>query len=74
MNMLFVYYSKKTGTYQNPNIKRNLEEGCGINSTTSAYSGYVTEYLLPQSCEMPLSIVVDDEDGQIWYVSTKRVS
>jgi virginiamycin B lyase len=45
---------------------------CGINSTTSAYSGYDTEYLLPQSCEMPLGIVVDDEDGQVWYVSTKR--
>ena len=27
---------------------------CGINSTTTAYSDYVLEYMLPQDCEMPL--------------------
>ena len=45
---------------------------CGINSTTSGYSGYILEYSLPQSCEMPLGIAVDSEDKEVWYVSTKR--
>jgi virginiamycin B lyase len=45
---------------------------CGSNSTSTEYSEYVLEYVLPQACEMPLGIAVDDEDGQVWYVSTKR--
>jgi virginiamycin B lyase len=45
---------------------------CGVNSTTTAYSDYVLEYPLPQSCEMPLGIAVDNEDKQVWYISTKR--
>jgi virginiamycin B lyase len=45
---------------------------CGINSTTAGYSDYVSEYRLPQVCEMPLGIAVDTEDKEVWYVSTKR--
>jgi virginiamycin B lyase len=30
------------------------------------------EYSLPQDCEMPLGIVVDSEENEVWYVSTKR--
>ena len=45
---------------------------CGVNSTTTEYSDYVLEYMLPQSCEMPLGIAVDSEDKQVWYISTKR--
>jgi virginiamycin B lyase len=57
------------------NITRQDEFGkgfCGMNSTTTAYSEYVLEYPLPQSCEMPLGIAVDSEDKQVWYISTKR--
>ena len=57
------------------NITRQDEFGkgfCGVNSTTTAYSDYVLEYPLPQSCEMPLGIAVDSEDKQVWYISTKR--
>ncbi len=45
---------------------------CGINSTTTEYSDYVSEFRLPQVCEMPLGIAVDSEDKEVWYVSTKR--
>ncbi len=45
---------------------------CGINSTATGFSEYVVEYTLPQDCEMPLAIVVDSEDNEVWYVSTKR--
>src|SRR5919106_3848585 len=57
------------------NITRQDEFGkgfCGVNSTTTAYSDYILEYPLPQSCEMPLGIAVDSEDKQVWYISTKR--
>src|SRR5581483_3267995 len=35
------------------------------------FTVYVTEYVLPQICEMPLGIAVDDQKHKIWYVSTK---
>jgi virginiamycin B lyase len=48
---------------------------CGDNEATtgsSSTNGYVTEYALPQNCEMPLGIAVDKNDAKVWYVSTKR--
>ena len=33
---------------------------------------YVTEYVLPQACEMPLGIALDSGAKKVWYVSTKN--
>ncbi|MDQ3839646.1 MAG: hypothetical protein M3297_10295, partial [Thermoproteota archaeon] len=44
---------------------------CGINPTPNS-NEYVTEYVLPQTCEMPLGIDVDATEGRVWYVSTKK--
>ena len=41
---------------------------CGMNSTQNSNS-FVTEYLLPQKCEMPLGILA--ENDSVWYISTK---
>jgi virginiamycin B lyase len=41
---------------------------CGLNSAPHSNS-FITEYLLPQKCEMPLGILVRNES--VWYVSTK---
>jgi virginiamycin B lyase len=58
----------------------NFQEAfCGTNSSTttpnkdkSNSSGYITENTLPQSCEMPLGIGVDNNAHRVWYVSTKK--
>jgi virginiamycin B lyase len=44
---------------------------CGTNPTPNS-NEYVTEYVLPQTCEMPLGIDVDAKEGRVWYVSTKK--
>jgi virginiamycin B lyase len=44
---------------------------CGIDAKPNS-TEYVTEYVLPQSCEMPLGIDVDIEEDKVWYVSTKQ--
>jgi virginiamycin B lyase len=44
---------------------------CGINPAPNS-NKYVTEYVLPQTCEMPLGIDVDATEGIVWYVSTKK--
>jgi virginiamycin B lyase len=41
---------------------------CGMNSTLHSNS-FIIEYSLPQKCEMPLGILVDNDS--VWYVSTK---
>jgi virginiamycin B lyase len=54
---------------------RNFQDTfCGVNETTtnSNSKGYITEYTLPQSCEMPLGIAVDSNAHRVWYVSTKK--
>ena len=56
-------------------IKNFQEAFCGVNETPSANSnsnGYITEYTLPQSCEMPLGIAIDNNANKVWYLSTKR--
>jgi virginiamycin B lyase len=44
---------------------------CGVNSIPHSTT-YVTEYLLPQTCEMPLGIAASNDGTKIWYVSTKN--
>jgi virginiamycin B lyase len=44
---------------------------CGIDAKPNS-TEYVTEYVLPQSCEMPLGIDVDIREDKVWYVSTKH--
>jgi virginiamycin B lyase len=52
-------------------IKTFQDGFCGTNPNPSS-TEYITEYVLPQSCEMPLGIGVDIEEDRVWYVSTKR--
>ena len=52
-------------------IEQYQKQFCGLNPTTNS-TGYITEYKLPATCEMPLGIVVDSQAGKIWYVSTKQ--
>jgi virginiamycin B lyase len=56
-------------------VKNSQNAFCGDNEATtgsSSTNGYITEYTLPQNCEMPLGIAVDKNDEKVWYVSTKR--
>ena len=56
-------------------IKNFQEAFCGVNTTTPYHpsgNGYITEYTLPQSCEMPLGITIDNDAHKVWYVSTKK--
>jgi virginiamycin B lyase len=71
---------KAVATLSSSNIHRDKESHeiktfqdgfCGTNPNSNS-TEYVTEYLLPQSCEMPLGIGVDIEEDRVWYVSTKR--
>lgn len=45
------------------------ERFCGLGSEAESTS-YLTEFSLPDSCEMPLAI--EDSGNNIWYVSTKN--
>jgi virginiamycin B lyase len=51
-------------------IQRFQTQFCGLNAKTNNNS-YVTEYLLPQKCEIPLGILVDNNNS-VWYVSSKH--
>jgi virginiamycin B lyase len=55
-------------------VKNFQETFCGTNSSTTTpnSNGYVTENTLPQNCEMPLGIAVDNNAHRVWYVSTKK--
>jgi hypothetical protein len=44
---------------------------CGVNPSPNS-NEYVNEYFLPQSCEMPLAIVVQIKEEKVWYISTKK--
>jgi virginiamycin B lyase len=58
-------------------------EFCGVDAKPNS-NEYITEYVLPQTCEMPLGIAIDGEDdndvddndndqtNKVWYVSTKK--
>jgi virginiamycin B lyase len=49
-------------------ILRFQSQFCGTNSTLHSNS-FIAEYSLPQKCEMPLGILVDNDT--VWYLSTK---
>jgi virginiamycin B lyase len=42
---------------------------CGEDSQAGS-TAYITEFILPSDCELPLGIVVDGE--RVWYLSTKQ--
>jgi virginiamycin B lyase len=59
-------------------------EFCGVDAKPNS-NEYITEYVLPQTCEMPLGIAADEDDNdvddndndndqtnKVWYVSTKK--
>ena len=60
------------------------KEFCGVDANPNS-NEYITEYVLPHTCEMPLGIAADDDDNgvddndnnndhtnKVWYVSTKK--
>ena len=62
-------------------IENYQKQFCGIGTRPNSNS-YITEYMLPSNCEMPLGVAVDINDnnssntaaaaGKVWYVSTKN--
>ncbi|HXG06177.1 MAG TPA: hypothetical protein VNI77_02490 [Nitrososphaera sp.] len=42
---------------------------CGPDARANS-NGYITEFVLPKECEMPVGIAVDGD--QVWYVSSKQ--
>jgi virginiamycin B lyase len=52
-------------------LEQYQKQFCGLNSIPHS-NNYITEYKLPATCEMPLGILVDDQAGKVWYVSTKQ--
>jgi virginiamycin B lyase len=56
---------------QNNKLETFQKGFCGINSEPNS-NQYIIEYVLPQSCEMPLGIAIDDAENKVWYVSTKK--
>ena len=60
-----------TGFENNGTIENFQRAFCAI-GTTPHFNVYVSEYVLPQTCEMPLGIAVDNDANKVWYVSTKK--
>ena len=54
-------------------IEKFKTQFCGINSKPNS-NQYVQEIKLTSECEMPLAITNDDDEGGIWYISTKQGS
>jgi virginiamycin B lyase len=63
--------SSSSSFQQNEKLKTFQNSFCGTNSMSNS-TEYVTEYVLPQNCEMPLGIEVDIKEDRVWYVSTKK--
>lgn len=61
-------FSQLQDTSRNQAILQFQTQFCGTNSTLNSNS-FITEYLLPQKCEVPLGILADND--LVWYVSTK---
>ena len=61
-------FSQMQETSRNQAILQFQMQFCGTNSTQNSNS-FITEYLLPKKCEVPLGILADNDS--IWYVSTK---
>lgn len=64
-------HSEMTGFKKNGTIENFERAFCAI-GTIPHSNAYVSEYVLPQSCEMPLGIAVDNDANKVWYVSTKK--
>lgn len=43
---------------------------CGVNPKANS-NAYVSEFVLPSDCEMPLGVAIDNSN-MVWYVSTKQ--
>lgn len=54
-----------------PSIEQFKNQFCGLDSNLNS-NNYITEYKLPQTCEMPLGIAVDSQAGKVWYISTRQ--
>jgi virginiamycin B lyase len=52
-------------------IKKYQLQFCGTDSRPNS-NQYVQEYKLPQKCEMPLAVNVNDNGSKVWYISTKN--
>ncbi|MGA9150015.1 MAG: hypothetical protein WBZ36_05505 [Candidatus Nitrosopolaris sp.] len=52
-------------------LEQYQKQFCGLNSIPHS-NNYITEYKLPATCEMPLGILVGNQAGKVWYVSTKQ--
>jgi hypothetical protein len=52
-------------------IDRFQKQFCGATSKPNS-NAYITEIRLPGNCEMPLGVVVDNNESKIWYLSTKN--
>jgi len=52
-------------------LEQYQKQFCGLNSIPHS-NNYITEYELPATCEIPLGILVDNQAGKVWYVSTKQ--
>ncbi|HEU5446659.1 MAG TPA: hypothetical protein VFU67_05905 [Nitrososphaeraceae archaeon] len=61
-------FSQFENASKNQAILRFQTQFCGMNSTQHSNS-FISEYSLPQKCEMPLGILADNDS--IWYVSSK---
>ena len=61
-------FSEFENTSKNQAISQFQTQFCGLNSTQNSNT-FISEYLLPQKCEMPLGILADNDS--IWYISTK---
>ena len=49
-------------------IAKFQEQFCGLNSKPNS-NKFISEYSLPKKCELPLGILVTD--NEVWYISTK---
>jgi virginiamycin B lyase len=54
---------------QEKTIADNKVRFCGQDSRTNS-NAYITEFVLPSECELPLGVAVGDD--RVWYLSTKH--
>jgi virginiamycin B lyase len=65
-------HSKMMTAFENNGTIENFQKAFCAIGTKPHSNVYVSEYVLPQSCEMPLGIAVDNDANKVWYVSTKK--
>lgn len=65
-------HSKTITEFRNNKTIENFQKAFCAIGTEPHFNAYVSEYVLPQSCEMPLGIAVDNNAKKVWYVSTKK--